>query len=174
MFNLSAAYREWGDDALARRFLQHGLAQQEDFGPDELLELLNDAIRQQRCELADTLLDAAAELIEDDSPLVPHLAATRGLLLGLQGEVREGIRWLWSAYGGHVQQQDWKGAGQDLLNLCEFCRQVGRLRAALRCATFAAEHLAAVQATDLAQRARQAARGIRQLLALRRQRPGLN
>lgn len=138
--NLAAMYRDIGDDRLARLFQQRATSLQSDCGPDELLQLGNDAVLAERFELAESLYQTAAELTAEDSPLLSDLAATRGILFGFQGEPREGLRWLQQAYREHIDTGDHVAAGKDLLNAAALFEQLDRLGWATMCLEFAEEH----------------------------------
>jgi tetratricopeptide (TPR) repeat protein len=138
--NLAAMYRDVGDYQLARLFQQRAMSLQADCGPDELLQLGNDAIAARRWELAESLYQAAAELVEDGDPMLSDLAATRGVLCGFQGEPFVGLRWLQQAYREHVADGRHDHAGKDLLNAAALFEQLQRLGWARMCVTLARTH----------------------------------
>lgn len=138
--NLAAMYRDIGDYALARTFQQRAMSLQADCGPDELLQLGNDAVAARRWELAESLYQSAAELVEDGHPLLSDLAATRGVLCGFQGEPFVGLRWLQQAYREHVADGRHDYAGKDLLNAAALFEQLHRLGWARLCVTLARSH----------------------------------
>jgi tetratricopeptide (TPR) repeat protein len=138
--NLAAVYRELGDYDLARRFQQRAVHFQDDCGPEDLLHLANDALAESRYELADALLESAAELADEDDPMQPTLASAYAVTLLLKGQPRQALGILRQTYRAHVEQGDDLAAGRDLLNLATSLRQMGRLRVEQRCLTRAALH----------------------------------
>ena len=100
---------------------------QSDCGPDDLLQLGNDAVAAEKWELAESLYQSAAELTAEGNPLLVDLMATRGVLCGFQGEPLVGLRWLQQAYHEHVAMGDAIHAGKDLFNAAALCEQVQRL-----------------------------------------------
>jgi tetratricopeptide (TPR) repeat protein len=141
--NLAAMYRDVGDHRLARSFQQRAVSLQSDCGPDELLQLGNDAVAAERWELAESLYQSAAELTTEESPLLTDLVATRGVLCGFQGEPLVGLRWLQQAYREHVALGDMIHAGKDLFNAAALFEQVQRLGWARFCLMHARDHFEA-------------------------------
>lgn len=138
--NLAAVYRDQGDYNLARRFQQRSLMWQNDCGPEDLLHLTNDALGSGAYELAESLLDGVDEMAGEDNELSATVHATRGLMCGLQGSPREGIRHLRVAYRQHCAAQADAEAGRDLLNLAALYEQLDRWRVAEKCLETAAKH----------------------------------
>jgi len=138
--NLAAMYRDIGDYRLARMFQQRALSLQADCGSEELLQLSNDALAAGRWELAESLYQSAAELAEEDSPLLTDLMATRGILAGFEGEPQAGLRWLQQAYHEHVDADNRLHAGKDLLNAAALFEQLHRFGWARICLELAREH----------------------------------
>lgn len=165
--NLAAVYRELGEFDLARRFQQRALNYQDDYGPEELLQLANDALAARRWALAESLLQAADELSADDSPLLADIAATRGVCAGLKGQPAAGLRWLRGALACHREQEDWGAAGRDLLNLAALYHQLGRVDREQRLLATATRCLSRAGLPRTLQRAQAWSRRVEQLLALR-------
>lgn len=163
--NLAAMYRDIGDHRLARSFQQRALSLSGDCGPEDLLQLGNDALAMGRHELAESLFQTAADLVDEDDRLLVDLVATRGLVCGLKGDLRQGLRWLRRAYVQHLRAHDHRLAGRDLVNAAALLEQLGRRAWAMRCLTRAVEHFTA--ANDAASR-RVTQIGIERLKRLRR------
>jgi len=138
--NLAAVYRDLGDLALARRFQQRSLMWQNHCGPEDLLHLANDAIGTGAYELAESLLDGVEEMTEPSREWTAKVHGTRGVIQGLQGLPREGIRHVLAAYRLHCAAQADALAGRDLLNLAALYEQLDRWRIAEKCLEMAAEH----------------------------------
>jgi tetratricopeptide (TPR) repeat protein len=172
--NLAAAYRDLGDYDLAQRFQQRSLQYQDDFGAEDLLQLANDALANSNWSLAESLLQTAAQLVEEDDPLQTDLMATAGVVRGLQGDSRTAVNLLKRAYRHHLALGDRHAAGRDLMNLAAVYRRNGRLQLEIRCLSRAAqffEQAAAPRRHSLAcNRRREATR----LLALSQSDPRAN
>lgn len=172
--NLAAVYRELGDYELARRYQQRALHYQDDCGPEELLQLANDALAASRWELANALLQSASELAADDESLHATLTATAGVAQALQGDLFTAVGLLRLAYRRHVADGDEREAGCDLLNLAATFRRTGRLRLEAKCLSRAAKHFAKAHAAIHHAQSLERRRQVDQLIALRSSNPLVN
>ncbi len=146
--NLAAVYRQLGDVDLARRFQQRSLAHQDSCGPEDLLQLANDALSTRSWDLAESLLDAAAGFAghgAETSDLAPQILATRGLLLGLRGRPRVGIPLLRRSLQQNRLAGDDLLAGKDLVNLAALFDQTDRPGLAMLCLRAAQRYFRAAE-----------------------------
>lgn len=165
MHNLAAVYRELGDYRLAAHFQRQALNELDAGGTWELLQLANDALADQRLDLAELLLDSlddeawepaadAGSLPDDAVELAADLQATRGLLAGLRGELTAARRHLRAALRAHRQRGDIQRVGKDLVNLAAICLHDHRADLAMPCLHRAIADLEAAGETIVAHRAR--------------------
>jgi tetratricopeptide (TPR) repeat protein len=133
--NLAAIYREVGDLDLARRFQWRATLLLEDAGPEELLAMANDALANESYETSESLLMAAIEMSSDIADEVQDgdLVATLGLIQAEITTPREGMMTLFSAYRRHQEIQDFRGMGNDLLNMSALFGRLQRRRAERAC-----------------------------------------
>lgn len=148
--NFASIYRDLGDFDLARRFQRRAIAQVDDCGPEELLGLANDAWVSGRWEAAELLAASAADL--DETTLV-EAQGMLGVVTGMNGDPRDGIRSLLQVYRAHQAHGDYRGMGADLLNLSLLFGELGRhrgemslARRAIRCFEFAPAPVSAEKA----------------------------
>ena len=133
--NLAAIYREIGDLDLARRFQWRATLLLDDAGPEELLAMANDALANKSFPSSESLLMAAIEMSGDATDEIRDgdLIATLGLVQAELSSPREGVMTLFSAYRRHQQIQDFRGMGNDLLNMSVLFGRLQRHRAERAC-----------------------------------------
>ncbi len=146
--NLAAVYRQLGDLDLARRFQQRSLSLQDGCGPEDLLQLANDALSTGAWDLAESLLDAAdgfARATPEDADLSQQILATRGVLMGLRGQPLAGIPLLRRAYRQNRTAGNDLLAGKDLVNLAALFDQTERPGLASLCLRSSLRHFRAAE-----------------------------
>lgn len=131
--NLAALYRDQGAYDIARRFQQRSLTWQADCGPDDLLQLANDAMASQAYDIAESLLKEAQQLSPSTTEWKATIQASSGLLSGLRGNPGAGIRSLKAAYRKHRSEHNRMMMAQDLGNLAALYEQQDQWRAAEAC-----------------------------------------
>ncbi len=133
--NLAAIYRDVGDFDLARRFQWRATLLLDDAGPEELLAMANDALANESYQTSESLLMAAIETSGDvaDEVLDGDLIATLGLIQAELTSPQEGMMTLFSAYRRHQEIQDFRGMGNDLLNMSVLFGRLQRRRAERAC-----------------------------------------
>lgn len=133
--NLAAIYREVGDFDLARRFQWRATLILDDAGPEELLAMANDALANESYQTSESLLVAAIEMSGDAADEVRDgdLIATMGLVQAELSSPQEGMMTLFSAYRRHQEMRDFRGMGNDLLNMSALFGRLQRRRAERAC-----------------------------------------
>ena len=98
---------------------------------------------------------AAIDMSGDEADEVrdPDLIATLGLLQAELNSPQEGMMTLFSAYRRHQEIQDFRGMGNDLLNMSALFGQLQRHRAERACLKRAIRCFEKVPATDSIKRA---------------------
>ena len=133
--NLAGIYRDVGDFDLARRFQWRATLLQDNSGAADLTGMANDAIAEDRYEVAESLLMAACDL-NDDIELDDadgDLVGTFGLIDAAINSPEAGVMTLFSAYRRHQATYDFRGMGIDLLNMASLFGDVRRYRAQRAC-----------------------------------------
>ena len=153
--NLAAIYREVGDFDLARRFQWRSTLLLDDAGPEELLAMSNDALVSESYQTSELLVMAAMEMSGDEADEVrdPDLIATLGLVQSELNSPEEGLMTLFSAYRRHREIQDFRGMGNDLLNMSALFGRLQRHRAERECLKRAIRCFEKVPATGSIKRA---------------------
>ncbi|MEI8019249.1 MAG: hypothetical protein WCH39_13680 [Schlesneria sp.] len=133
--NLAAIYREVGDLDLARRFQWRATLLLDDAGPEELLAMANDALASESYQTSESLVMAAIEMSGDiaDEIRDGDLIATLGLVQAELSSPQEGMMTLFSAYRRHQESKDFRGMGNDLLNMSVLFGRLQRRRAERAC-----------------------------------------
>ena len=133
--NLAAIYREVGDFELARRFQWRATLFLDDAGAEELLAMANDALANETYQTSESLLMAAIEMSGDvaDEVRDGDLIATLGLIQAEITSPQQGMISLFSAYRRHQEVQDFRGMGNDLLNMSILFGRLQRHRAERAC-----------------------------------------
>jgi tetratricopeptide (TPR) repeat protein len=130
MHNLACIFRDVGDRDFAHRFQQQSISISGECGYEELLGVANDAYLNGREALAVSLLKVIDD--QQDPPAIDDLdycAARASIdLINLP-------RSLISLFRIYRRRSptDHRRLGQDLLNLADFFKRLGRLRSQLRC-----------------------------------------
>lgn len=175
--NLAAIYRQLGDVDLARRFQQRSLTLQDACGPEDLLQLANDALSTRSWDLAESLLDAAAGFASngvETSDLTHQILATRGLLLGLRGRPLVGIPLLRRSFHQNRLAGNDLLAGKDLVNLAALFDQTERPGLAILCLRGALRYFRAAEDAVEVNRARYLLRSAARARAWREFSPSCN
>ena len=154
--NLASIYREVGDFDLARRFQWRATLLNESIDADGLLGMANDALLNERLDVAGSLVFAATEL-ETDEDLAPNdadLLATAGLVEAETESPRVGLLTLFAAYRWHRDEDDLKGMGIDQLNMSALFGKLDRHRAERACLVRAIRFFDQASATYSSMKAR--------------------
>ncbi|MEX0702901.1 MAG: tetratricopeptide repeat protein [Planctomycetales bacterium] len=124
--------------------------------PADLSGLANDAVRRGEFDLAERLfsLSLADETRRGNVGGEADDWGSLGVVALLAGRPGPALSRLWRAYRLHRRLGDEAGAGRDLLNLGELCRQAGRTRIAFRCLRTAVRLFDGRGAAHLVKRAR--------------------
>lgn len=163
-YDFAAVYRSLGDAELATRFQQQALRFQSDLGPEDLLAHANDLILNRRYRAARSLIESALDLVDaPDSPHALHLWATFGVVLGLLGDVRAGIRCLIHVIRQRQTTGDLDGLSEDYHNLAALCEGRGWLRVALAFSRTAQQRAQLTDRPYLAARSRSQLERLQQL-----------
>lgn len=145
--NLASVYRAMGDARKAADFQRQSISAEcrlDDESSDntslacDFTNRAGDAILAGQYELAARLLQQSLALETGGGKAADW--GNLGIVLALNGDLTEAIRFLWRAYRLHVRAKDNFGAGTDLMNLAEFFQQLGRWNTVVSCRRRAVEY----------------------------------